>query len=102
MAARNLLPEPRSEGNEETRNTLVSESPPEDHAAASAAMAAAVLASATEAEDGNAPPWRPDDEYASEELFEAISSRIALPGPHGERTARCPSLRPVNSKKQDS
>ena len=100
VAARNLLVELRSEGNEETWNTLVSKFPPEDHAAVSAAATtAAVLASATEMEDGNAPPWRPDDEYASEELFEAISSRIALPGPHGERTARCPSLRPVNSNR---
>ena len=32
-------------------------------------------------EDGNAPPWRPDDEYASEVLFDVISSRSALSGP---------------------
>ena len=94
MAARNLLPEPRSEGNEETRNTLVSESPPEDHAAASAAMAVAVLASATEAEDGNAPPWRPDDEYASEVLFDVISSRSVLSGPgnDGQRFSHLQSI----------
>ena len=52
--------------------------PPEDHAAASAAAAAAVLASGTEVEDGNAPPWRPDDEYASEVLFGVVNSRSAL------------------------
>ena len=61
VAARNLLAEPRSEGNEETWNTLGSKFPSEDHAAVSAAAADAVLASATKAEDGNAPPWRPDD-----------------------------------------
>ena len=31
--------------------------------------------------DGNSPPWRPDDEYASEVLFDVISSRSALSGP---------------------
>ena len=34
---------------------------------------AAVLASATEAEDGNAPPWCPDNEHTSEVLFDVIS-----------------------------
>ena len=55
--------------------------PPEDHAAVPAAAAAAVLARATEVEHGNAPPWRADDEYASEVLFDVISSRSALSGP---------------------
>ena len=54
--------------------------PSEDHAAVSAAATAAVLASATEAEDGNAPPWRLDNEYTSEVLFDVISSRSALSG----------------------
>ena len=80
MAARNLLAEPRSNGNEETWNTLVSKFPSEDHAAVSAAAAAAVLASATEVGDGNSPAWRPDDEYASEVLFDVISYRSALSG----------------------
>ena len=91
MAARNLLAEPRSNGNEETWNTLVSKFPSEDHAAVSAAAAAAVLASATKAEDGNAPPWHPDDEYASEVLFDVISSRSALSGP-GSDGQRCSHL----------
>ena len=80
MAVRNLLAEPRSAGNEETWNTLVAKFPPEDHAAMSAAaVVAAVLASATEVK-GNAPPWRPEDEYASEVLFDVISSRSTLSG----------------------
>ena len=70
-------------------STLVAEFPSEDHAAVSAAATAAVLASATEAEDGNAPPWRPDNEYTSEVSFDVISSRSALSGPgnDGQRFA---------------
>ena len=94
VAARNLLAEPRSPGTEETWSTLVSEFPSEDHAAVSAAVAAAVLASATEVQDGNAPPWRPDDEYASEVLFDVISSRSALSGP-GNDGQRFSHLQPI-------
>ena len=78
MAARNLLAEPRSAGTEETRNAMLAKFTSEDHAAVSAEAAEAVLASATEREDGNARPGRPDDEYASEVLFDVISSRSAL------------------------
>ena len=81
MAARNFLAETRSAGNEETWNILVAKFPSEDHAAVSAAAADAVPASATEGEDGNAPSWRPDNEHASEVLFDAISSLSALSGP---------------------
>ena len=58
VAARNLLAEPQSAGNE-TWNTLVVKFPSEDNAAVSAAAAEAVLASATEGEDENAPPMAP-------------------------------------------
>ena len=78
VTARNLLAEPRAAGDEETWHTLVVEFPSEDHIAVSAAAVAAVLASATEIEEGNAPPWRPDDECASEVLFNVISSRSVL------------------------
>ena len=84
VAARNLLAEPRSAGNEQTWNTLMAKFPCEDDAAESAAAAEAVLASATEGEDGNAPPWLPDDEYASEVLFGVIDSRSALSGPEND------------------
>ena len=59
-----------------------------------AAAAAAVLASDTEVEDGNAPPWRPGDEYAFEVLFDTISSRSALSGPgnDGQRFAHLRSV----------
>ena len=92
--ARNLLAEPRSTGNGETWDTLMAKFPPENLAAVSAAAAAAVLASGTEVEDGNAPPWRPDDEYASEVLFDVINSRSALSGPgnDGQRFAHLHSI----------
>ena len=53
-----------------------------------------MLASATEVEDGNALPWRPDDEYASEVLFDVISSRNALAGPgnDGQRFSHLQSI----------
>ena len=60
---------------------MVAKFPPYDHAAVSAAVAAAVLASTTEVENGNAPLWRPDDKYASEVPFDVISSRRAFSGP---------------------
>ena len=57
-------------------------------------MAVAVLASATDAENENAPPWRPDNEYTSEVLFDVISSRSALSGPgnDGQRLAHLHSI----------
>ena len=94
VAARNLLAEPRSAGNEETWSTLAAKFPSEDHAAVSAATAEAVLVSVTEGGDGYAPPWRPDDEYASEVLFDAISSRSALsdPGNDGQGFSHLKSI----------
>ena len=81
MAARNLLAESRSARNEETWSKLVAMFSPEDHAAVSAAAtAAAVVASTTEV-DRNTPRWHSDNEYASEVLFDIISSRFALSGP---------------------
>ena len=56
-----------------------------DHAVVSEAPADAVLATATEGEEGNAPVWRPNDEYASEVLFDAISSCSALSGAGNDR-----------------
>ena len=53
-----------------------------------------MLASAAEVEDGNAPPWCPDDEYTSEALFDVTSSRCALSGPgnDGQRFAHLQSI----------
>ena len=53
-----------------------------------------MLANATKGEDGNAAQWRPDDEYASEVLFDVISSRSALSGPgnDGQRFAHLQSI----------
>ena len=81
----------------------MSEFPSEDHAAVSAVVAAAMLASATKMEDGNAPPWRPDDEYASEVLFDVISSRSALSGPgnDGQRFSYLQSIIHTNIGREE-
>ena len=94
MAARNLLPEPRSEANEKTWNTLVAKFPSEDDATVSTAAAETVLRSATEGGYGNAPPWRAGDEYASEVLLDVINSRSALSGPgnDGQRFSHLQSI----------
>ena len=81
MEARNLLAESGLAENDETWNTMVAKLPSEDHAAVSAAAVGALLASAT---DGNASSWRSDDEYASEVLFDVISSRSAPSGPEND------------------
>ena len=103
VAARDLLAEPRSPGTEETWSTLVSKSPSKDHAAVSAAAVVAVLASTTEMEDGNAPPWRPVDEYASEVLFDVISSLSALSGPgnDGQRFSHLQSIIHTNIGREE-
>ena len=77
--------------------------PSEDHAAVSAAAVAAVLASATEAEDGNALLWRPDDEYTSEVLFNVIGSRSGLSGPgnDGQRFAHLQSIIHTNIGREE-
>ena len=84
MAVRSLLAESRSAGNEETWNTLVAKFPSEDHAAVFAAAAEAVLASATEGEDRNTPPWRPDDKYVPR--CSSTSSASAAPSQAPETT----------------
>ena len=67
-AARTLPAEPRPAGNDETWARLVTTFPSEDHTAVAAAVAATALASATEVEDGSAPPWRPEGNHASQVL----------------------------------
>ena len=65
--------------------------------------AAAVLASATEAEDGNAPPWHPDDKYTSEVLFDVINSRSSLSGPciNGQRFTHLQSIIHTNIEMEE-
>lgn len=58
------------------------------------AAAAAVLASATEAEDGSGLLWRPDDEFASQVILEVINSRSAL-SPPGNDSQRFAHLQPI-------
>ena len=61
MAARNLLAEPRSAGNEETWNTLVAKLPSEHHAAVPAAATTALVARITRrcVEHGKSSPLAP-------------------------------------------
>lgn len=65
VAAGILLGEPSWILNEEMGTTLVTKFPPKDHTNVSVTAAAAVLVNATDVEDGSAPPWHPDDEFAS-------------------------------------
>ena len=53
-----------------------------------------MLASAIEVEVGNFLPWRPDDEYASEVLFDVIASQSTLSGlgSGGQRLAYLQSI----------
>ena len=92
VAARILLADILSAANEETWSTLLAKFPSEDNAAASAVAAAAVLASAPEAEDGNTLPWRPDNEYTSDVLFNVISLRSGLLGPGNDGSHACSPL----------
>ena len=103
MAARTLLAQPRSAGKEETWSAVVAKFPSEDHAAVSAAAAAAVLASATEVVDGNTPSWRPDNGYTSEVLFDVICSCNALSGPgnDGQRFTHLQSIIHTNIGREE-
>ena len=58
------------------------------------AAATAVLASVTDFEDSNASPWRPDDKYANEVLFNAISfcNAPSDSGNDGQRFAHLQSI----------
>ena len=60
-------------------------------------------ASATEAEDGNAPPWHPDDKYTSEVLFDVINSRSSLSGPciNGQRFTHLQSIIHTNIEMEE-
>ena len=93
-----VIPLARLGRQRETWGALVVNFSPEDHAAVSAVATAAMLASATEGEEGRAPPYRSRDEYASQVLNYIISSSSALSGPrHGSlRFAHLQST--INSK----
>lgn len=83
-APQTLLAKARSAGHEETLTTPVAKLPTEDHSVTSATATNAILASTTEVEDRYSPSWCPDDEYASQLLFDALSPRSTLSGPEGE------------------
>lgn len=80
VAARTLLVEPRSTDNEKVWATVVSKFLPEGHTAVSAAAGAAVLAGATEVEEGRAPRWCLKEECVLQMTFDVIFSRSVLSG----------------------
>lgn len=100
-ATPNLLAEPRSAGDEETWNTLVTNFLSEDHAVGSAAGVDAVLASATLGEDGYAPLWRQDDKYASEGLFDISLRRAPGPGNDCKRFSQQQSMIHTNIGREE-
>ena len=77
MAGRNLLAEPRTQGNEETWERVKAKFPEEDQSCVSEAAAAAVAASSSDPEEGSGPNWRPVEEFDPQVALEVINSRNA-------------------------
>lgn len=93
-AARALLAEPRSPGNEDTWNRLQSKFPHEDPAAIEEAIVEALDESSGDGVDGREPSWRPENEFNPKMLLEVISSRSANSGAgnDGQRFAHLKSI----------
>ena len=79
VAARSLLTEPCTPGNEATWTTAKAKFP-EDRNSVQAAAAAARVASVTEPEEGSGPTWRPEGEFNPQVAFEVIYSHNILSG----------------------
>ena len=78
MAARSLLAEPRTPGNEETWERVKSKFPEENQVCVSEAGAGAT--SSTDQEEDSVPNWRPEEEFDPQVALEVINSRNALSG----------------------
>jgi len=74
-AARTLLAEQRSPGNDDTWERLKAKFPQEDPAAVEQAIADAIAEARAGEEDGSVLRWRPECEFDSKVLFDVISSR---------------------------
>ena len=79
-AARALLAEQPSPGNDATWERLRAKFPDEDPAAVEHAVADAIAESRTDAEDGRAPGWRPEHEFDPQVLLDVIKSRSSNSG----------------------
>ena len=79
-AARALLAEQPSPGNDATWERLRAKFPDEDPAAVEQAVADAIAESRTDTEDGNAPRWTPEHEFDPQVLLDVIKSRSSNSG----------------------
>ena len=80
VAARGLLAEPRTPGNESTRTILKANFTEEDINSVQEAAAAARVASVTKPEEGSGYMRRPEGEFNPQMVFEVINSRNAISG----------------------
>ncbi|CAB1098462.1 unnamed protein product [Ectocarpus sp. CCAP 1310/34] len=97
-AARALLADQPSPGNDETWARLKAKFPHEDPVQVEQAIAEAIAASRTEEEEGSAPRWRPETEFDPQVLLQVINSRSSNSGAgnDGQRFSHLKSI--VNTK----
>ena len=93
-AAGALLAEQLSPGNDATWERLRAKFPDEDPAAVEQAVADAIAENRTDAEDGSAPRWRPEDEFDPQVLLDIIKSRHSNSGAgnDGQRSSHLKSI----------
>lgn len=96
-AARALLAEPRSPGNDETWERLKTKFPHEDPAAVEQAVAEAIVESRIEEEEGTSARWRPDHEFDPQTLFAVINNRSSDSGA-GNDGLRFSHLKSINTR----
>lgn len=97
-AARALLAEQPSPGNDATWERLRAKFPDEDPASVEQAIADAIAESRIEDEDGSAPRWRPEHEFDPQVLIAVIKNRSSNSGAgnDGQRFSHLKSI--VNTK----
>ena len=102
-AARALLAEQRSPGNEETWERLKAKFPDEDPADVEQAIAEAITESNIEEEEGSDPRWRPEDEFDPKVLIEVINSRSSNSGAgnDGQRFSHLKSIANTKIGRED-
>ena len=78
VAALGFLAEPRSPGNERTRERVIATFTTKDPATVSESAAAAVAARTTERNKGSGPKWRPENELGPQLALEGTNSCNAI------------------------